>query len=689
MRLATGRVSRYFLAFSGLAIPSVARAQQTQQVALERYVVRPGDTCRAIAQREFGDPAQIDLIHQHNALGPPPHTLRPGQVLMLPRRAESPPSGPAARLTFVRNLVDAFTPEEHRGRANEPLSQGHRVSTQTASSAEVTFRDETQLQLGEHTLVVILGDTRDRTQRATASDTRLERGTLRAHLDQLAGTLPIATPAGLASLGRGESQLHVDESNATRLAVYHGRARLTASRAVVNVPEGYGSRANQGRPPTPPRLLPLAPVWVSAPARRAFAPPEGVTLSARYAPGTGPGPAVTRWHVQFARDERFNDLVVDARVPVGVTSWEARAVPPGTYFLRISGLDADPFEGRAGEVSRVDVAPLQARAAEPYLTELTPPPAMVCRVDDEPYGAVGAPARWSTVRPHRLRCASAPDSADVYETTIPAVVPEGLRAAVTLETTRQASANEPGAGRLHVSLRDGQDRPVPDLAPTLRLAHDMVASPLESDGAPGTFVASVTWPLARLSTPIEVLPLPDTVPDTVLDAGRVALYEAPPPPPVVTEAPEQWRDRVALRLEGSAGVLLSSPTQERDYDRSLGGAVRVGVPIARPLILQASGLLFALGADTLDARLGGGATLGLRVEPRLGRLARLVLDASGGIDLSNSAVNPMLETGAGVEFQIGRSFALGPIARYTRTFSGDDRQTLSLALSLSLTPWHP
>ncbi|HEY8087127.1 MAG TPA: LysM domain-containing protein, partial [Polyangiaceae bacterium] len=178
------------------------------------YVVRAGDTCDGIAQRVYGDAQRIDLVHTANpGLGPVPHHLKAGQVLHLP---------PDASLAFVRNHVDAFTPAQHPGRVHEALMRGHRVSTYDASGAEILFASDAVLQLGEDTLVVILGATHGSvTRTASADQTTLVNGSLRMHLGELAGrsgAAIVSTPAGhRVDVGPGEAQVSVDPRRTTRL----------------------------------------------------------------------------------------------------------------------------------------------------------------------------------------------------------------------------------------------------------------------------------------------------------------------------------------------------------------------------------------------------------------------------------------------------------------------------------------
>ena len=66
---------------------------------------------------------------------------------------------------------------------------------------------------------------------------------------------------------------------------------------------------------------------------------------------TGPAelaPA-TQFHIQIARDAQFNDLLLDTRVPARTLQVDMRQLVPGDYALRVSGIDADDFEGPAAQ----------------------------------------------------------------------------------------------------------------------------------------------------------------------------------------------------------------------------------------------------------------------------------------------------------------------------------------------------
>ena len=194
---------------------------------LIEYTVKKGDTCAMIAQRQWGDSRRVDVIHTHNPnMGPPPHDLKEGTVLRFPRTLPQATTAPDAKLTHFRNKVQTLTPAPAPATQDAALNRGNRVSTEDQSAAQVTFRDESQISLGEKTLVVILGDMRaNATKTQNPGDTTLVTGSLRSKLGQLSGGKApvIATEGAHVTLGRGATQVSVDEKKATRLAVYDGQ----------------------------------------------------------------------------------------------------------------------------------------------------------------------------------------------------------------------------------------------------------------------------------------------------------------------------------------------------------------------------------------------------------------------------------------------------------------------------------
>jgi len=402
-------MKRSTLVLLSLLVAASARPARADEPT--RHVVKAGDSCSSIALRYYGDTRFVDLLHGANpeiTRTPPPHVLREGMVLVIPRK---PPetTGPDAQLTTVKNQVDVLTPETKPGKPNDPLFRGNRVSTQAASAADVTFRDETQVKLGERTLVIILGDARSAAARVTPpAETTLVTGNLRAFM---AGarkdtSATVTTEAANVKVYEGEAQVSADAVKTTRLAVYGGSSTIDARGATREVARGFGSKAELGRPPTPPRPLPPAPLWSTAPPL-VLLETGAASIVGEYETPARPETKVAEWREQIARDGIFRDVAVDTRVPGAVRRLEAQPPGAGRYYVRVSAIDDDHFEGPFGRIARVLVV-------KPTVTliphsrrrlEIEPPDAFCVRVGNVALSRVEGPILAGVAEPVRLRCA--------------------------------------------------------------------------------------------------------------------------------------------------------------------------------------------------------------------------------------------------------------------------------------------
>ncbi|MDP3278904.1 MAG: FecR domain-containing protein [Deltaproteobacteria bacterium] len=557
---------------------------------LTDYRVQSGDTCPSIAQRMYGDVGRIDLIHQNNRLGRLPHRLRPGQILRLPPTATGSRRGADATITFVRNQVNAFTPEQHHASREESLERGHRVGTLDASSAELTFIDEAQLQLGSNTLVVILGRSARRVDAGDSASTRLERGTLRASLAALSGgsaapqTVTIETPSGSASVGRGTSLVDVDQRATTRLAVHAGNSSIRARGRTVSVNEGFGSRADRGRAPTPPQPLPEAPQWIAGFAPLFLADGDArIRLQGQFARGVG-GPAPVVWHVQLARDERFNDLIVDARVPAAVTNLDAD-VTTGRYFARVSAVDADGFEGRPSSVQRFAVASVTYNRGGPgMLASVRVSEGVFCAMDNQPLRAVTAtPWVLSPLQTHVLRCASDAEATRVVDRTFDRA-DSGF---VVVQSRPMVPRYEGNVGqrRVLVRLLDAVGSPIVGASVRAVVQAGFTAEPVIPGDQPGTYETVLRWtgtvPQTQVSFFVDG--------DQEARATVEVTSSAPPPAAEAPAAPPAPHVGLEASMEANAMI-----TFDGRYRSGLGLALE-----ARARIPAGPGLLLGVRAGYL------------------------------------------------------------------------------------------
>jgi len=359
-----------------------AEAQATGPSDTYEYVVQPGDTCAGIAERLFGSKSQYDLIHQRNpGMGPTPHHLVPGRVLILPRLEQ----GPDARLTDVQRTVQARAPKEpnwERARQGKELYRGWRVNTLDRASADVTFQDGSLVQMRQNTLIIIYGGVYRDARRKT-SEASLERGTLRSRLSEL--RLDVKTPTAEAALHGGSSVVSVEDDGTSLLSNHEGgdaRFKVTMGE-VVSVKAGFGSKVRKGtKRPSQPTPLPPTPRWSSD--------LETIFSGIRAQGGTVRGAwtavdSAKSYRIELARGRNGGEVLVATKVPSSVTSFEIHRLPEGVYFARVSTIDGDGFESAQSDsramtvrLVHLDVPGEEAPPSEdPGDPELAPLPARV------------------------------------------------------------------------------------------------------------------------------------------------------------------------------------------------------------------------------------------------------------------------------------------------------------------------
>lgn len=725
---------RAILCASLLAAPSLVEAQPRSPSQPQRYTVRPGDTCVAISRHFYGDSRNTALIHQANpSMGPPPHHLRAGTVLVIPPRREGA-NTPDALLTAVHNAVEVRAQSvvqgrddvaSRPGRPNDPLYRGNRVNTQERSSAEVTFADETQLQLAERTLIVILGETSTRVRRdASANDTVLERGTLSAFLAGLdrqrgAAALPaVSTDAARLTFDRGtEARIEVDDRRRSTLAVYRGGSRVSAHHRQVRVPQGYGVRAVRDQRIPNPRLLPLAPVWVTRPSRLALIEGDDGTLVGEVAAGDASAqrvragervPAPSRWHVEVAQDARFNELVADVRGAAAQTRIEIPRVPPGSFFMRVSAVDDDGFQGPPSAVVATTVARVSTAVDGSGARTVNVSSGLFCGLDGAPLAAVAdRPTALDRRRAHTLRCAVDAEGGGAVERAFEATRLGPLRvdAAMRLSDARQRTASV----RVRVFDATGAAVPREGLRVESTNASVLVGDLNPVEGSAGEYDVALMWTRGARAVALRAL-----FDEERAESASLTLPEEPAIPPTPVVPSDRWVHRLSARVEGGAAVMLSEFQRNTDptaFDGNapalswgFGGAARAGVQLLHPeggtrgaaLALEVGGAYwrFPAGAgSTLDRDFAALsiAQVGLRLEPFAGRL-RPYVDAHGGVALTGGEARFAFDVGLGLDVPLGPAFSLGPFARYSHVaqtgdlVTDEDARLLSLGLAFSLRP---
>jgi hypothetical protein len=319
-------------------VPAAARS-------IASYVTQPGDTLYGIAQRYLLEPGNWKTLWRINNIGTP-HRLRPGITLRMPV-ALLQRDHLSARVVTMSGLAErAF----HDGplvplTVGESVAEGDRIRTGDNTFVTLEFTDGTHVSVSQNSSIE-LGVLRKTALTGTTERViNLRQGEVNSevtHAPRRDDRFQIRSPSVVAGVRGTRFRVnYLSEDSATAVEVLDGTVGVDAlaarQSALQLVPARFGSvtRGNvrAGAPGAPVALI-------DAPA---LVEPGKLQDAKAVAFDLVPLHAALAYRVQIGRDAGMLDVIRDLRVA------EPRAtlgdLPDGTYFVRVSGIDAQGLEG--------------------------------------------------------------------------------------------------------------------------------------------------------------------------------------------------------------------------------------------------------------------------------------------------------------------------------------------------------
>lgn len=327
---------------AGAALAQTPAAAPQAEPALP-YTVRATDKLIVLGRDLLRDPRDWPEVARFNRLRDP-NLILPGQVLQIPLRLlkATPTTGRVVSVEGEVRLQGAAAS------AGMPLREGQRIETGPQGSAVLELSDGTRVKVLPASLaeVVTQRDYALRDAAASASTTwfsgliRLSMGTveaLAARLQRRATPLQVETPTSLVGVRGTQFRVAYDNpaTRNSRAEVLEGEVRAdnTAQQTGTAVSGGFGVVVDPAsRDMAPVRLLP--------------APDLSAWSASAQQPLTLPDPALagaSAYRVQVARDAGFDAIARDLRLPAG--RLQVSDLPPGTWHVRVRGIDARGLEG--------------------------------------------------------------------------------------------------------------------------------------------------------------------------------------------------------------------------------------------------------------------------------------------------------------------------------------------------------
>ena len=261
--------------------------------------------------------------------------------------AGAAPGKVTAMLTQVHNTVKSKREDAiawSAAQSGMPLYDQDAVQTLQRSSAMLTFDENSSLELGANTLMIIKSLERDVQARTKRSLLLMVDGDLRG---KIAGTgkealqLEIATPNATARIdtdqlpaNKSDFKISINPDKSSTITVFQGAAQVTVGGKEVLVESNRSLTVDPDSTMDGPKALPKT-VELIAPV------PSGRFLYRDLSPKIKfrwkASPDATKYHFVMARDPQFQDILIDERLTQ--TEFTHGKLPHSAYYWRVSALD--------------------------------------------------------------------------------------------------------------------------------------------------------------------------------------------------------------------------------------------------------------------------------------------------------------------------------------------------------------
>lgn len=315
------------------------------------YTARPGDTLWAISKTYLKDVSYWGRLQRHNAISQT-KLIPPGTRLRIPYEWLKYQPAPA-RVQQVAGAVTVISPNSGSTPAtvDMQLFAGAEIHTGAGATTMLRFADDSSLLVLENSVVTL--DTLSAFGETGMVDTRmrLQRGRIDIRVTPFKvpdSRFEVITPAAVAAVRGTDFRVSAErDTPVMRSEVLGGTVAVAAGGMKLDVPAGFGTRAEAGKPPLKPRALLPAPNLVALPTQL-----RGSSVQLTW-------PAVhgaVAYRIQLAADMKFDSLLRDTLVRSPNIAWPD--LPMGGLVLRVRAIDGVGLEGLNAHHSLVLEPPL-------------------------------------------------------------------------------------------------------------------------------------------------------------------------------------------------------------------------------------------------------------------------------------------------------------------------------------------
>lgn len=172
---------------------------------------------------------------------------------------------PDGEITQLQNQVKTLAPWErdwNPASLKTPIYEFHKIQTLDKARAEITFHDQSKLQIAENSLIVIYRSAQSLPPEGKQRENvGLVHGGLWVKLQSTQprkDSLTVRTLVGEINMNKA-GKIDVDEKQRSLVSVHEGTAEIRSESGSFNIPENFGTRADLHNAPEKPRELPPVP----------------------------------------------------------------------------------------------------------------------------------------------------------------------------------------------------------------------------------------------------------------------------------------------------------------------------------------------------------------------------------------------------------------------------------------------
>ena len=301
------------------------------------YTVRPGDTLWDFSTQYLKGTEYWPRVQALNKVKNPQH-LQPGSRLTVPVAWLKHQPTPAKVISLQGEVrLKAATGSTAALKSGAEIFSGDELICGPDGSITLEFADGSRLLIEPNSTVVM--DTLGSFEQTGMVDTsvRLLRGRVENRVIPQSGKrrYQIITPAAVAAVRGTRFRVAAEAERPVMLSeVLEGAVGVSGAGASQDVGAGFGTRAEAGKAPLPPRRLLAAPN-LGGLARHLK--PQALDFSW---PAEA---AASAYHAQLSGDASFSTLLHDTLLDAARFQWPA--LPAGEYFLRVRARDDIGLEG--------------------------------------------------------------------------------------------------------------------------------------------------------------------------------------------------------------------------------------------------------------------------------------------------------------------------------------------------------